>query len=582
MARSAEDLFDFVSTVHPLYSRYESDWKLAVRSYYGGVEYRDANYLKAYDIDYTTPSEVVNTYDIDESGRTTGKYKNSITYTNTSSAAEQGTSYASNFYQEKIQNVPVFPYTRLYCQEYNSILWRTPPTRELPENPQIDSFIENVNGEGLSLNEFMSQVDLFSTIYGVVWVSCVKPSEGDTALWRMHSPLDVTNWKYSYDRDGKLKLNELLIQTADEEDVAIYMYYTPEEIQTIFVAKDEDTEIEIDADDLLEEEKYSRIIQDNPLGYIPVTPVYASSKIYNGIGSTPIFDIAQIQRSVYSDMGEIYSSISYGAHGVVVVDETTAELNDNAISGEPGSVIRTPSPIAGGAGPSYVFDFKAPPLDSIKELRELIDQKIEKMNAVAMIRSDELIRASRSGVQIETFDDKLTAFIRKKATNLENVEAHSLWPMWYDWNNQSVPEDLEISYNRQYNRRGVEQEISELNLLINAFERFEQVFNTRPSNLVPTITPFIAEHFATQAEAEARAVELGGSGYHTHEVNGETVYMPFNTHDEYELVLERNNPGVDYEESNSIAGGDVKEELRERVKSRLEELLGNTGTINSL
>jgi len=581
MARSSEEIFEFVSTVHPLYLRYENDWNLAVRSYYGGVEYRDANYLKAYDIDYTTPSEVISTYDTDDNGRTTNRYKSSINYTNTRSEAESGTSYASNFYQEKIQNVPVFPYTRLYVSEYNSILFRNPPTRELPEDPKVESFISDVSGDGSSINEFMSQVDLFSTIYGVVWVSCVKPSEAEHAIWKMHTPLDVTNWKYSYDKDGKLTLKELLIRSADEEDATIYTYYTNEEIQTIFVPKDEESEMSIDADNLIEEEEYSRIIQPNPLGYIPVVPVYAQNKIYNGVGSTPIFDIAQIQRSIYSDMGEIYSSISYGAHGVVVVDETTAELNDNAISGEPGSVIRTPSPLAGG-GANYTFEFKAPPLDSIKELRELIDQKIEKMNAVAMVRSDELIRASRSGVQIETFDDKLTAFIRKKAQNLENVEAHQLWPMWYDWENQVAPEELEISYNRQYNRRGVEQEIAEINQLLGAFERFEQVFYTRPSNLLPTTTPFVAEHFATQEEAEAKAVELGGSGFHTHEVNDQTVYMPFNTHDEYELVLEINNPGVDFEESNSIAGGSVKEELRERIQGRLEELLGNTGTINSL
>lgn len=581
MARSADDLFDFVSTVHPLYAKYEDDWRLAVRSYYGGVEYRDANYLKAYDIDYTTPSEVVNTYDVDDTGRQTGKYKSHVNYTNTSSEAEQGTSYASNFYQEKIQNVPVFPYTRLYVSEYNSILFRNPPTRQLPEDPKVEQFIEDVSGEGESINEFMSKVDLFSTIYGVVWVSCVKHEDSEYALWKMHTPLDVTNWKFSYGSNGQLMLKELLIRTADEDDVTIYTYYTPEEIQTIFVPKDEETDVDIDAEDILEEDDYSRIVQQNPLGYIPVVPVYQNQKIQNGVGSTPIFDIAQIQRSIYSDMGEIYSSISYGAHGVVVVDETTAELNDNAISGEPGSVIRTASPLAGG-GPNYTFEFKAPPLDSIKELRELIDQKIEKMNAVAMIRSDELIRASRSGVQIETFDDKLTAFIRKKAQNLENVEAHQLWPMWYDWNNQEVPEELEISYNRQYNRRGVEQEIAEIQHLLNAYERFEQVFYTRPSNLLPTVTPFVAEHFVSQAEAEARAVELGGSGFHTHEVNGETVYMPFDTHDIYELVLEQNNPGVDFEESNSIAGGSVKEELRERIQSRLEELLGNTGTINSL
>ena len=36
--------------------------------------------------------------------------------------------------------------------------------------------------------------------------------------------------------------------------------------------------------------------------------------------------------------------------------------------------------------------------------------------------------------------------------------------------------------------------------------------------------------FSTQAEAEAEAVKMGCSGYHTHEFEGETVYMPCSSH----------------------------------------------------
>ena len=51
----------------------------------------------------------------------------------------------------------------------------------------------------------------------------------------------------------------------------------------------------------------------------------------------------------------------------------------------------------------------------MNQLREYVNQLIEKMNAVAMVRLDELIKASRSGVQIEMFDSKLEAMIRRKA-----------------------------------------------------------------------------------------------------------------------------------------------------------------------
>jgi HK97 family phage portal protein len=43
--------------------------------------------------------------------------------------------------------------------------------------------------------------------------------------------------------------------------------------------------------------------------------------------------------------------------------------------------------------------------------------------------------------------------------------------------------------------------------------------------------------YTTQQEAENRAEQLGGSGFHTHEYDGETVYMPFKTHDEYEDAI---------------------------------------------
>lgn len=49
-----------------------------------------------------------------------------------------------------------------------------------------------------------------------------------------------------------------------------------------------------------------------------------------------------------------------------------------------------------------------------------------------------------------------------------------------------------------------------------------------------------ADIFDTEAEAEARAEDLGGSGSHTHEdENGNTIYMPFNTHAQYDAAVNK-------------------------------------------
>ena len=58
--------------------------------------------------------------------------------------------------------------------------------------------------------------------------------------------------------------------------------------------------------------------------------------------------------------------------------------------------------------------------------------------------------------------------------------------------------------------------------------------------------------------------------------------MPFKTHAEYELQLEKNNPGVDYEERNSINAPGIKEVMRDKVRNRLEELLNSTSSENGL
>ena len=42
--------------------------------------------------------------------------------------------------------------------------------------------------------------------------------------------------------------------------------------------------------------------------------------------------------------------------------------------------------------------------------------------------------------------------------------------------------------------------------------------------------------YTTIAEARARAEQMGGSGYHEHIFDGYTVYMPFETHEEYEAA----------------------------------------------
>lgn len=468
---------DQIIRPHPQHARYLDMWQLAVKSYYGGQEYRDGRYLKQYSIDTTTPADTIQTYDIDDTGVQHGKYLTQVVHSR--SQAESGDNILNNFYEEKLRNVPVLPYLRLYVSEYNSILFRSPPFRKLPDTDAIARFSADVDGEGNSINEFWSAVDVFTTVCGVVWVSCIKPAGSDIPILQYHLPQHVKNWKYTHGADGRQRLTQVSICVATEPGYSVYLYITPEFIDTVFQITDTqnppdlpETAERLDSTDTQDAgTEYYRIRQINELSLVPVRPVYQSSKIHNGVGHTPCFDIAQIQRSVYADMAEIYSGITYGSHPVLVVDEHTLNLNGGSVGAEPGSQIRVESNLNGQ--PNYTFEFKAPPLESVNQISELIDQKIEKMNQVAMIRSEELVRASRSGAQIEAYDSKLEAFVRKKAVSMENAE-FQIWQLWFDWQNQVVPTDLVISYNRHYGQRGLEKEITELNGLMDLIQRYTE------------------------------------------------------------------------------------------------------------
>ncbi len=565
---------DFIRSTHPLYTKYFDDWQLAERSLYGGQSYRDGRYLKAYASDYTTSSETISTYAVDEYGNELGKVRTSASIANSPQQADDGGDNLSNYYYEKLANVPSFPYTRLYVSEFNAMLFRVPPQRTLPDTPEIQAFLNNADGQQNSLNEFMSQVDTFTSTMGVVWVSCIKPAGSSYPKWRMHKPTDVTNWSYKYTPSGDLVLDRIVIRIASDSDAEIYQYISSKTIDTIFMPLHDEADLVLpDGAEYIPDEEndeslgFYKISQPNELGTAQIVrPVYQSTPIKQGIGHTPIFDISLIQRSIYSLAGEQYSAVSYGLHPVNVVDEETFNRNGNSVGAEPGSLVVTGNSLDGQ--PNYTYEFVSPDLSSLTEIRAIMDQQIDKMNQVAMIRSEDLIKASRSGVQIEMYDSKLEAFIRKKATSLENAE-YNLWNIWFAWMDQETPNDLTISYNRLYNQKGLENEIKEIDTLLSVYERYSEVFDDD--------NEYTVRDYETEAEAEAEANRLGGTGTHSHtREDGLVTYMPFATHEEYELRLEMMT-GVDMEEAPQF-----KQELKEKLKARLQQLVDSTSTNNSL
>ena len=556
MSDSLSEYSEFITNVHTLYNRYHDTWDLSYRSFVGSEEYKQGRYLKMFQSDQQTPSEVISTYTQDEFGNTTGKYKARV---NNSSVgfnradASSGNDEGGSFYNEKINNVSFYNYVKLIVNEYNAILFKNPAHRLLPETFVMDSFAENCDGEGNSLPEFFSQVDTLVSVFGVSWLSCVKPSGSEVPRFNIYKPLDVMNWEFGYDLNGDQVLRKLVIKVAEDENQTVYRYFTRETIETVFVAVDEEY-LPPDLEGIFEEDEgLYRVVQENELGYIPVFPIYQGIPTFPGVGSSPLLDASIIQREIYNLNSEIYASVNYSIHPTLVVDEATDELNNGEIGAEAGSVIRVNAGLQGEQ--NFTYEFRQPNTDPITEIRDLIDNKIQKMLETCMIRSDELIKASSSAAMVEVLDTKLQAFVRKKAVQMENAEKRA-FDIYHDWTGEN--NTVEISYNRQYNNRAMEHELKELNMLMDLNERLNGSTEALPD----------LEEYDTQDEAEAVAVAMGGSGFHEHTAdNGSVKYMPFTTHDEYTELMGTDVPSTD---------------LRDKLRSRLEQLMTQSSTSNSL
>ena len=81
-----------------------------------------------------------------------------------------------------------------------------------------------------------------------------------------------------------------------------------------------------------------------------------------------------------------------------------------------------------------------------------------------------------------------------------------------------------------------------------------------------SLVPGMTDVFTTIEEAEERAEELGGSGHHEHEFDGDVVYMPFESHDDYETAIEESKYHHDDDEQKQMSA-----RLRKALKKKADD-----------
>jgi hypothetical protein len=408
MQQTLIDQYHLVTSSNNQHLRNRDQWEFLLESYVGGLEYAKGQHLT--------------------------KYVN-----------ETGGEYAARLNATHLEN-----HCKSVIATYISFLFREQPDRDfgsIEYDPMLESFLEDADLDGRSLNAFMKDVATWSSVFGHVWIMCVKPNVG--ALTKgdelaadvrpyltMITPLVVTDWRWNRLPNGRYNLTYLKYIEDVNDSVGTVKEWFADEIHTWVVDHDKKQVME-------------HIVEVNDLGEIPAICAYNVKSPVRGIGTSDISDIARAQKTIYNLTSEMEQSIRINGHPAMVKTAGT-EASAGA-----GAIIQMEDNLDPGLKP-YMLSVSTD-IGSIFTAITHITGVIDQLANTGSIRSTESKRMS--GVAQQQEFELLNAKLSEKADNLELVE-EQIW-QWYA-HYQGLTWDGSIEYPGSFNVRDTAMEIDTL------------------------------------------------------------------------------------------------------------------------
>jgi len=384
---------------HKDYDNYIDQYRFLKRSYLGGNEYKQGQYLTKYQ--YESDSEYFNRLD-----------------------------------QSAVDN-----HCRSVCHIYNSFLYRQEPKRDfgwLQNTPEMENFLKDCDLEGRSWDSFMREANLQSSIYGhcVVLVDRPEMQVGTRAeelaqdirpYVTIYTPENVLDWKFIRQPNGHYELE--MVKFLEEDD---RMWEQSAEFYVRTWTKDKITLEAFNTD----EKQNLQLINERPntLGKVPAVWVYANRGPIRGIGVSDINDIAQSQRFLHSLNSEAEQLIRLTNHPSLV------KTNSVQASAGAGAIITMPEELDGNLKP-FLLQPSGGNLQAILETMENTVKSIDRMAHLGAIRAVETRQMSGLAMQSEYM--LLDAKLSEKAKNLELSE-ENIFRLFGLWQGQAW--DGEIKY----------------------------------------------------------------------------------------------------------------------------------------
>ncbi len=440
-----EQYLEVVST-NQLYIRNRDHWQYLLESYIGGLDYRNAGHLTKY----------VN--------ETAGEY-----------AARLNSTHLENHCQSVVST-------------YMSFLFREQPEREyagLDQDPAVEDFLKDADLDGRSLDAFMKEVAVWSSVFGHCWILMVKPNvgaqtkgdelaQGVRPYVNLMTPLTLTDWRWRRNPNGRYDLEYLKYIEEGNDTVSTIREWTTTEIHTWILDHKNRTVME-------------HIVEPNGIGEIPAMIAYSRKSPVRGFGVSDITDIADAQKTIYNLTSEVEQSIRINGHPALV-KTAGAEASAGA-----GAIIQIEDNMDSGLKP-YILSVSTD-TDSIFTAIKHTTDAIDKMANTGAIRSN--LASRMSGVAQQQEFELLNAKLSEKADNLELVE-EQMW-QWFAFY-QGTTWNGEISYADSFN---IKDQANDMDMLYKAKQAATDI---RVLNIIDNR---IAELLGEESDQESAASTEG-------------------------------------------------------------------------
>ena len=400
---------DTITSTHPDYLDNEANWEFYLRSYLGGDDYKDGDYL--------------------------------VRYLNESNEE----------HARRINLTPVDNHCSNVVHIYSSFLWKNSPVRNfnsMDGDPILDSMMRDTDLDGQSLDTFMKEAQIWSSVYGHCWIMVDKPKSnaGTRAeeleqqirpYFNLYTPENVFDWKWERTESGRhklsyLKLRESIIKLNPTDEIVYFREWTEETVRLI--------EVHGKGEKVVEE-------MDNPIGVIPAVYLPAARTVTRGIGKSDIADISIMQKAIYNELSEIEQLIRISNHPTLV-----KSFDTDATAGA-GGVVNMPDELDGNLKP-YMLQPSGANLQAVMQSIASKTEAINRMAHLGAVRGTDAVKAS--GIALQTEFQLLNAKLAEKADLLENAE-EQLWRFVALW--QGKMPDVEVFYPDSFDIRDYANEL---------------------------------------------------------------------------------------------------------------------------